>query len=101
MVTLDFPAPEALVLVPTHGLYRFCPRTDRDGTDRDGPRGDYIHTIFLLPHNDSLLVVRGPRRLHKVRLGARKVLGQVLEQRDGDFDVLFFLYVVGHVLVRY
>ena len=47
-----------------------------------------LHTIFLLPHdNPLLLVVRGPGRLDEVRLGARKILGQVLEQRDGDFDV--------------
>ncbi|CAH0366953.1 unnamed protein product, partial [Pelagomonas calceolata] len=53
-----------------------------------------------LPHDNSLfLVVRGPRLLHEIRLGARKVLGQVLEQRDRDFDVFFFFDVVGHVLV--
>ena len=89
------------------GHFTACPRTDRDG-----PRGGYrcwsanktrvgsVDTQYSLPDNNPLLlVVRRPRRLHKVRLGARKVLGQVLEQRDGDFDVLFFLYVVGHVLV--
>ena len=61
-----------------------------------------VDTHYSLPNDNSLLFVVGrPRLLHKVRLGAREVLGQVFEQRDGDFDVFFFLYVVGHVLVRY
>ena len=96
--TLDFPS--------TRARKRLCwsQRTGFTASVRVPTETDLAteptYTQYSLPHDNSLLlVVRGPRRLHEVRLGAREVLGQVLEQRDRDFDVFFFFYVVGHVLV--